>query len=201
MQQKRGHVAVTPNCVFGSEGVAGNKVCFVGIRLGELGLGLPAVTTSGNPQEGGNPTTATTCSSGAGSPSRTNVGLAGQVGELISGGLAAHARESPSAPTANKSFGLGFCECFEFDHLVHEMNVMGVAQPVSTGVLSNWLFFSSNAATRTFLYFLFAKFYFSQPSSCRLLHRLCCLSVYLFFRPLNFCFFQRRFLAFLTFRS
>jgi hypothetical protein len=27
------------------------------------------------------------------------------------------------------------------------MNVMGMAQPVSTGLMSNWLFFSSNAAT------------------------------------------------------
>ena len=63
---------------------------------------------------------------------------------------------------ATKSFSLGFCECFELDHLVREMSVMGMAQPVSTGLVSNWLFFSSNAATWILLSFS-AKLYFFQP--------------------------------------
>jgi hypothetical protein len=200
MQQKGGHVAVTPIFTSGSEGEAGRKVYGVAIRLFKLGSG-GAFTTQGNRNEG--EPTATTCKRGAGRPSRTNVGLADRVGELNIGALAGHAWDFPAAPAATFSiaaategFSLKFGECFEFDHLFREMSVMGMAQPVSTGVLSNWLFFSSNAATRTFHYFLFAKFYFSQSSSCGLLHRLCCLSVYLFFRPLDFRFFQRRFLAF-----
>ena len=48
---------------------------------------------------------------------------------------------------ATEGFRLGFCECFELDHLVREMNVMGVAQPLSTSLVSSRSFFSPNAAT------------------------------------------------------
>lgn len=150
MQQKRGHVAVTPICTSGSEGEVGIVIYVVAIRLSKVGIGC-AGATHGNRNEGG--PTATTCKRGAGCPSRTNVGLADQVVDLNSGALAGPAWECQVAiaatvvHAATEGFRLGFCECFEFDHLVREMNVMGVAQPLSTGLVSDWLFFSSNAAT------------------------------------------------------
>ena len=49
-------------------------------------------------------------------------------------------------------------------------------------------------------FFLFARF-FSQSSSCGLLHRLCCLSVFFPFGLWLFCLFRRRSLALVTFRS
>ena len=162
MQQKRGHVAVTPIFTSGSEGEAGRKAYGVAIRLFKRGIG-GAFTTQGNRNEG--VPTATTCKRGAGRPSGTNVGLADQVGELNIGALAGHAWDfpaAPAAPAATEGFSLEFCECFEFDHLIREMNVMGVAQPLSTGLVSDWLFFSSNAATWIIL-FLSAKLYFFQP--------------------------------------
>ena len=149
---RKGHVSVTPNYILGLELEVANPVVYGAvIPLGVGGCGA-AGTTHGNRNEG--VPTATTCSSGAGCPSRTNVGLADEGGELNIGALAGHAWESPAAPAttvsiaaATEGFDLGFCECFELDHLVCEMSVMGLAQPLSTCLVSSRSFFSPNAAT------------------------------------------------------
>ena len=192
---RKGHVSVTPNYILGLELEVANPVVYGAvIPLGVGGCGA-AGTTHGNRNEG--VPTATTCSSGAGCPSRTNVGLADEGGELNIGALAGHAWESPAAPAttvsiaaATEGFDLGFCECFELDHLVCEMSVMGLAQPLSTCLVSSRSFFSPNAATWIPPLFFLRNFISSSPSVddlCIICVAYPCVSLFVFGFSLFFC--------------
>jgi hypothetical protein len=114
---KRGHIAVTPYCAFGSDCEAEPEVCHsVVVLLSVSGSGAARTTRRGFVV----PVTpaATTTSSGAGSPGRANVGLLDEVVDLHGGGFAGQAGESPAAIAASHDFSLSFCEYFEHGHCV-----------------------------------------------------------------------------------
>jgi hypothetical protein len=102
---------VPPNCLSGSDVEAEPEVVNGVEVLLAIGGSSCAGATNGNSNVSGKPAATATCGSGAGCPSRTNVGLADQVVDLHSGGLAAQAGEGP--PAALELFSLGVHQKFE----------------------------------------------------------------------------------------
>ena len=122
---KKGHIAAAPDFLYGSDGEAEAEVANrVVVLLDVLGV-CRACATGRHLVEPGVPAATTACGGSAGCPCGTHVGLADQIVDLHGGGLAGQARECPAVATCN-GFGLGFCECFELDHLVRdECNGLG----------------------------------------------------------------------------